>query len=122
MKDQKLTIHDSPAQNGVAKRRNRTILERVRALLHASGLLKNLWGEAARHVVWLMNRTSTKAIEGKTPFKATFGKKPSLTDVREWGECYRIRCTCDRVVTNFLTRLYSIVYLWPLLTAFGYFL
>src|ERR1700760_1797591 len=88
---QKLTVHDSPAQNGVAERRNRTIVESIRALLHASNLLKNLWGEAARHVVWLMNRTSTKAVEGKTPFKAAFGKKPNLKDVREWGEKVWVR-------------------------------
>jgi Reverse transcriptase (RNA-dependent DNA polymerase)/Integrase core domain/GAG-pre-integrase domain len=88
---QKLTVHDSPAQNGVAERRNRTILERIRALLHASGLPRNLWGEAARHVIWLMNRTSTKAVEGKTPFEAVFEKKPNLKDVREWGERVYVR-------------------------------
>ena len=89
--EQRLTVHDTPAQNGVAERRNRTIVERVRALLHASGLPKFLWGEAARHVVWLMNRTSTKAVDGKTPFEAAFGKKPDLKDVREWGETVWVR-------------------------------
>jgi transposase InsO family protein len=54
-KQQKLTVHDTPQHNGVAERRNRTIVERIRALLHSSGLPKSLWGEAARHVVWLMN-------------------------------------------------------------------
>src|SRR6266478_6411755 len=33
-----------------------------------------------------MNRTSTKAVEGKTPFEAVFGIKPDLRAVREWGE------------------------------------
>ena len=84
--EQKLTVHDTSSQNGVAERKNRTILERVRALLHASGLPKNLWGEAARHVVWLMNRTSTKAVDGKTPYEAIFGKKPNLRGLKEWGE------------------------------------
>lgn len=42
---------------------NITILERVRALWHANGLPKSLWGEAARHVMYLMNRSSTRAIE-----------------------------------------------------------
>ena len=88
---QKLNIHDAHHQTGVAERRNRTIAERVRALLHASGLPKNLWGEAARHVVWLLNRTSTKAVEGMTPYEATFGKKPNLKGVREWGEKVYVR-------------------------------
>jgi hypothetical protein len=83
---QKLTVHHTPQHNGVAERRNRTIVERIRALLHASGLPKYLWGEAARHVVWLMNHTSMKAVEGKTPYEAALGMKPDLSGVREWGE------------------------------------
>jgi len=53
--EQKLTVHDTPAHNGVTEHRNRMIVECIHALLHASGLPKFLWGEAARHVVWLMN-------------------------------------------------------------------
>src|SRR5271168_2704740 len=88
---QKLNVHDTHHQTGVAERRNRTIAERIRALLHASGLPKNLWGEAARHVVWLLNRTTTKAVEGMTPFEAAFGRKPDLKGVREWGENVYVR-------------------------------
>ena len=33
-----------------------------------------------------MNHTSTKAVDGKMPFEAAFGKKPDLKNVREWGE------------------------------------
>ena len=89
--ERKRTVHDTPQHNGVAERRNRVIVERVRALLHASGLPKSLWGEAARHVVWLLNRTSTKAVEGNTPYEAAFGKKPDLSKVREWGEKVWVR-------------------------------
>ena len=61
------------------------ILERVHALLHASGLPKYLWGEAARHVIWLKNRTPTKVLNGLTPFEVAFGTKPNLSCVHEWG-------------------------------------
>jgi len=44
---QKLSVHDTHQESGVAERRNRTIVERVRTLLHASGLPKFLWAEAA---------------------------------------------------------------------------
>jgi hypothetical protein len=88
---QKLSVHDTHQESGVAERRNRTIVERVRALLHASGLPKNLWAEAARHVVWLLNRTTTKAVEGMTPYEAAFGKKPNLKGLREWGERMWVR-------------------------------
>ena len=33
-----------------------------------------------------MNRTLTKAVEGKTPYEAALGVKPDLSGVREWGE------------------------------------
>ncbi|KAF8799045.1 hypothetical protein BYT27DRAFT_7319986, partial [Phlegmacium glaucopus] len=38
-----------------------------------------------------MNRTPTKAIQGKTPFEAAFGKKSDLSKVREWGEKVWVR-------------------------------
>jgi transposase InsO family protein len=65
-----LTVHDMPEHNGIAERLNRTLLEKVRAILHASQLPKFLWGEAVKHAVYLKNRTSTKALDGKTPYEA----------------------------------------------------
>ena len=75
---QKLNVHDTPQHAGVAEHRNQTSAECVQALLHASGLPKNLWAEAARHVVWLLNWTTMKAVEGMTPYEAVFGKKTEL--------------------------------------------
>jgi Reverse transcriptase (RNA-dependent DNA polymerase) len=45
-----------------------------------------MWGEAACHIIWLMNCTSTKAVDGMMPYEAAFGKKPDLWHEREWGE------------------------------------
>ena len=45
----------------------------------------------ARHVVWLMNRTSTRAVDGKTLYETAFGKKLDLHYVREWGEKVWVR-------------------------------
>ena len=81
----KLTVHDTPEQNGVAEVFNRIALEHVRAILHASGLPKFLWGEAVRHVVWLKNCTSTAAVAAKTPIEVVTGKKPDLAELPEWG-------------------------------------
>jgi hypothetical protein len=82
---QKLTVHDTPEENGVAENLNRVGLERTRAILHASGLPKFLWGEALRHVIWLKNRTSTVAVPLKTPIEAVTGQKPDLLKLPEWG-------------------------------------
>ncbi len=81
---QKLSVHDTHQEAGVAERQNCTIVERTRTLLHASGLPKNLWAEVAR-------RTTTNAIEGMMPYEAAFGKKPNLKGLREWGEKVWVR-------------------------------
>ena len=66
---QKHTVHDTPQHNGVAECCNCTIVKHVCALLHASSLPWFLWGQAAHHIVWLMDHTLTKAINGKHPTK-----------------------------------------------------
>jgi hypothetical protein len=38
-----------------------------------------------------MNRTLTKAVNGMTPYEATFSKKPDLREVHEWGEKVWVR-------------------------------
>ena len=80
-----LTVHDTPEHNRVAERLNRTLLEKVRAILHGSGLPKFLWGEAVKHAIWLKNRSSTKVFEGKTPFEVYEGTKPNLSGLPEFG-------------------------------------
>ena len=65
----KLTVHDTPKHNGVAERLNRTLLEKVRAMLHDSQLPKFLWAEAAQHAIYLKNRTWTRTIGTTTPYE-----------------------------------------------------
>ena len=38
-----------------------------------------------KHAVYLKDRTSTKALDGKTPFEIFFGVKPNLRDLPEFG-------------------------------------
>ena len=54
-------------------------------------LPKTLWPETVHHTVWLKNRTSTHALNGKTPYEVMHQTKPDLTDLTdltdlpEWG-------------------------------------
>ena len=48
-------------------------------------LLKNLWPETIHHAVWLKHRTSTRALNGKTPYEVMYGVRPNLTDLPDWG-------------------------------------
>lgn len=83
---QKLTVHNTPQHNSAAKHYNHTVIKKVCAMLHSSGLPKALWAEAVCHAVWVLNRTSTKALDGMTPLEASTGKKPDLRGLRKWGE------------------------------------
>ena len=53
----RLTVHDTPEQNGVAEPLNRTLVEKTCALLFESNLPKTLWGYAILHANYLKNRT-----------------------------------------------------------------
>ena len=48
-------------------------------------LPKALWPETIHQAVWLKNRTSTHALNGKTPYEVMHKTKPDLTDLPEWG-------------------------------------
>ena len=69
----RLTVHDTPEHNGVAKCLNPTLLEKVRAMLHESSLPKFLWAEAAVHTVYLKNRTWTHTLGDTTPYEILNG-------------------------------------------------
>ena len=47
----RVTVHNTPEHNGVAKWLNRTLAEHVQAMLHASSLLKSLWGKVMMHAM-----------------------------------------------------------------------
>lgn len=63
------SVHDTPKQNGVAERVNRTLAEHSRAMLIDSGLPKSLWSYAILHATWLKNRMATRALGGLTPYQ-----------------------------------------------------
>ena len=57
------TVRAIPQQNGVAERKNRTLLERVKCLLLNSRLPKVFWGEAVTTTAYLINRSPHSALE-----------------------------------------------------------
>ena len=89
----KLVVHDTPEHNGVAERLNRTLLDKVRAMLHDSGLPKFLWAEATAHAVYLKNRTWTRTIGETTPFELLTGRKPNIGNLHPWGCKVRVHTT-----------------------------
>ena len=68
------TVRDTPQQNGVAERMNRTLLEKVRCMLSNAGLGKQLWAEVVMYASHLINRLPSAALNGKTPLEVWSGK------------------------------------------------
>ena len=58
----------SPQSNGVAERKNRTLMDMVNSMLLSSGLNENLWGEAILSASFILNRIIIKDKE-KTPYE-----------------------------------------------------
>src|SRR5436309_3036253 len=69
----------TPEQNGVAERVNRTICERIHAILMETGLPKELWAELAGAVAHIKYRSPTSALKGKTPYEALYGERPDVS-------------------------------------------
>lgn len=80
-----LTARDSPSQNGIAERFNRTIGQMVRALLLDSGAPKTFWAEAAATAVYLYNRLPHSSLAGRTPHEGWWGNRPALDHLRVFG-------------------------------------
>ena len=51
-----LTAPYTPQQNGVAKRKNRTILDMVRSMLKSKRIPKEFWAEAVQCAIYVQNR------------------------------------------------------------------
>ena len=81
----KLTVHNTPEHNSVSERLNRTIMDKVQAMLHDSGMPKFLWAEAVAHTVYLKNRTWTCTIGYTTPYEILYGRKPNIGNLQPWG-------------------------------------
>jgi len=75
----------TPEQNSVAERKNRSIVEATRAMLHDQSLPKFLWLEAANTVVYVQNRYPHQALDSKTPEEVFTDKKPDVSHFRIFG-------------------------------------
>jgi len=75
----------NPHQNGVAERKNRTIMEAVKAMIHDQDLLMHLWAKAAKTAVYVQNRSPHKMIENKTPEEIFSREKPEVGHFKIFG-------------------------------------
>uniref|UniRef100_A0A6N2K750 Integrase catalytic domain-containing protein n=1 Tax=Salix viminalis TaxID=40686 RepID=A0A6N2K750_SALVM len=87
--ERQMTVAYSPQQNGVAERKNRTIVEMARSMMTEKCLPLNFWAEAVNTAVYLQNRCCTNSLTNKTPFEAFTGRKPGIKHLKLFGcICY----------------------------------
>ncbi|MBE2321140.1 DDE-type integrase/transposase/recombinase, partial [Solirubrobacter sp. CPCC 204708] len=79
-----LSAPRTPQQNGVAERRNRTLMDMVRSMMSYSDLPDSFWGYALETAAYILNLVPTKSVP-TTPTELWTGRKPSLRHVRIWG-------------------------------------
>jgi hypothetical protein len=72
-----------PQQNGVAERRNRTLMDMVRSMISYSTLLVSLWIEALKTAIHILNGVPSKSVP-KTPYEMWTGRVPSMNHLRVW--------------------------------------
>ena len=80
-----MTTPDTPQHNGVAERMNRTLLDKVRSMLHDASLPESYWYDALEHATLLHNVTPTRALHDVTPEEAWSGNKPDISRLRVFG-------------------------------------
>jgi hypothetical protein len=75
----------SPQQNNVVERCNQTVVGMARVLLKQRGMSAVFWGETVVTAVYILNRSPTKTLNGRTSYKAWHGRKPAVSYLRVFG-------------------------------------
>nr|GEY13592.1 hypothetical protein [Tanacetum cinerariifolium] len=80
------SVPRTPHQNGVAERKNRTLIEAARTMLVDSKFPTTFWAEVVNTACYVLNRALVIKPHNKTPYKLIRGK-PLLIDFMKPFEC-----------------------------------
>ncbi|GJU09225.1 putative ribonuclease H-like domain-containing protein [Tanacetum coccineum] len=87
----------TPQQNGVAERKNRTLIEAARTMLADSKLPTMFWTEAVSTACYVLNRVLVTSPHNKTPYALLTGKTPSISHFKPFGCHVTILNTSDHL-------------------------
>ncbi|GKB60384.1 uncharacterized mitochondrial protein-like protein [Tanacetum coccineum] len=91
------SIARTPQQNGIAKRRNRTLIEAARTMLVDSKLPTTFWAEAINTACYVENKVLVVKPHNKTPYELFQGRTPTLSFMRPFGCLVTILNTIDHL-------------------------
>ena len=78
-----------PQQNGMAERKNRTLIEASKTLIAEANLPKYFWGEAVNTACYTQNRSLINKAFNKTPYELWRGRIPNIAYFKIFGcKCY----------------------------------
>lgn len=83
--DHRRTAPYTSAQNGRVERLHRTLLNKARTMLQSCKAPAELWDEFCATSAYLTNLTASSTLQGRTPYELWFGRRPSLSHLREIG-------------------------------------
>ncbi|GKB10858.1 putative ribonuclease H-like domain-containing protein [Tanacetum coccineum] len=87
----------TPQQNGVAERRNRTLIEAARTMLADAKLLVSFWAEAVNTACYVQNRILVNKSQNKTPYELFNDRSPAIGFLRPFGCHVMILNTLDHL-------------------------
>nr|GEZ39726.1 ribonuclease H-like domain-containing protein [Tanacetum cinerariifolium] len=76
------SVPRTPQQNGIAERKNRTLIEAARTMLADSLLPILFWAEAVNTACYVQNRVLVTKPHNKTPYELLLGRTPSIGFMR----------------------------------------
>ncbi|GJU04138.1 putative ribonuclease H-like domain-containing protein [Tanacetum coccineum] len=91
------SVARTPQQNGVAERKNRTLIEAARTMLADSLLPTTFWAEAINTACYVQNRVLITKPHNKTPYELLIGRPPNLDFMRPFGCLVTILNTLDHL-------------------------
>ncbi|GKC48355.1 putative ribonuclease H-like domain-containing protein [Tanacetum coccineum] len=80
----------TPQQNGVAERRNRTLIEAARTTLADAKLPVTFWAEAVNTDCYVQNRVLVNKSQNKTSYELFNGRSPAIRFLRPFGKAFRV--------------------------------
>nr|GEY87357.1 ribonuclease H-like domain-containing protein [Tanacetum cinerariifolium] len=80
-----LSVARTPHQNGVPKRRNRTLIEAARTMLVDSKLPTTFWAEAVNTACYVLNKALVTKPRNKTPYELIRGRPPLIDFMKPFG-------------------------------------